>query len=415
MTDFLKTTIDEIIARQKPDHSLEQMFYNDNIIFQRDMHRIVQQQWLLIDHVTRIPNNGDYFMVKIGLDEIIIIKESNDKINGFFNTCRHRGSRICLKPEGNVRSFVCPYHAWSYNLDGSLKAARSMPENFRGDLHGLHQCHVKIYEGLIFICLADQNDPPDFTHEYQHMQPFMDLHELPHAKVAHRYTWHLKCNWKLVVENFFECYHCVPAHPELSSVHSRAKYKVFGISESSPMTDAVAEFDREYQQWREFSESLGYAVDSNAPNNSNMIKSSCSRQPINFNAGVQSETKSGELASTLMGKFTECDGATTGISFNPFGTLLMPNDYAMIVRFTPISAEQTDVEIVWMVDKNAVEGVDYDKDNLIWLWFETTEQDGEITENNHAGVLSSRYTPGPYSMQEDALKALGVWYLNAIK
>ena len=415
MTDLSKKTIDEMISRQKPEHSLEQEFYTDSGIFQRDMQKIVTERWLLIDHVTRIPQTGDYFVITIGQDEIIIIRESEEKINGFFNTCRHRGSRICLQAEGSVRSLVCPYHAWSYKLDGSLKSARSMHEGFRTDLHGLHKCHINIYEGLIFICLSEALVPPNFTQQYQHMQPFMDLHELENAKIAHRYTWHLKCNWKLVVENFFECYHCVPSHPELSSIHSRAKYKVFGISSDSKMTDAVADYETEYNEWRKQTESLGYAIEINAPNNSNMIRSSCGRQPINFNAGVQSETKDGKFASTLMGKFTEGDGATTGVSFNPFGTLLMPNDYAMIIRFTPISAEKTDVEIVWMVDRDAVEGIDYDKENLIWLWLETTEQDGTITENNHAGVLSSRYTPGPYSMQEDALTSLGKWYLETIK
>lgn len=406
--------IDELIARQKEGYSLEQPFYNDPDIFKRDMQRVLHKQWLLVDHVSRIPNAGDYFIVEIAGDEIIINRDREDNIHAHFNTCRHRGSKVCLNKEGNANSFTCPYHAWNYNLDGSLRGAPLMPEDFDKSTHGLHKCHVHVYDGLIFVCLSEE-EPVDFESEYSCMQPHMDLHGLENAKVINRHQWRLKCNWKLVLENFFECYHCVPSHPELSKIHSIPKYRAFGSGPTSSMPEAYAAFEPELNAWKAKAEPLGYCPEWVADDENSLSLKTASRLPINVNAGHVSETKDGKPASTLMGKFTEYDGATTAISFNPFGTLLMPNDYAMIFRFTPISPEETDVEIVWLVDKDAQEGVDYDKENVSWLWHHTTIEDGDITEWNHAGVMSSRYQPGPYSLQEQAIATIGKWYLRLVK
>ncbi len=409
----LDNQISDLVERQVPGHSLEQMFYTDPDIFEHDMHRVVFNQWLLIDHESRIANRGDFFIVDVAGDEIIIVRENDDKINGFYNTCRHRGSKVCLNKEGNKKSFVCPYHAWCYNLDGSLRGAQLMGADFDKSTHGLHECHLNIYEGLIFICLAD-GSPPNFDEQVNRMQPFMDLHDLANAKVAHRYSWRLQCNWKLVIENFIECYHCLPSHPELSSVHSKAKYKAFGSGAASAMPEAMAEFEPELQAWRKQASSLGYTIDMWGDDENSGSLQGAQRLPINFAEGTLSETRDGKLASTLMGKFSACDGGTTAVSFNPLSTLLMPNDYAMIFRFTPISAEVCDVEIVWLVDKEAQEGIDYNKENLSWLWYQTTVQDGEITENNQAGVRSRRYKPGPYSQHEASNNTFLKWYLRLI-
>lgn len=411
MTTPAYDTIDNLIARQRHGYSLEQPFYTDEAIFQRDMQRVVHKQWLLFDHVSRIPNPGDYFVATIAGDEVIVCRDREGGVRAFFNTCRHRGSKVCLNKEGNTRAFVCPYHAWIFNLDGSLRIARLMDDDFDKSAHGLHPCHVHVYEGLIFLCLSEDT-PPDFETEFSRMQPCMDMHDLSRAKVAHRHVWTLACNWKLVLENFFECYHCLPSHPELSSMHSKAKYLAYGAGPTSAMPEAVTAFQPEFEEWLARCEALGHPTENWGDDDGTLSLQSAGRLPINIEVGALSETKDGKLASTLMGEFKESDGGTTAVSFNPFSTLLMPNDYAMIFRFTPISAQVTDVEVVWMVDQDAEEGKDYDKDKLIWLWYETTVQDGDITENNHAGVLSSRYQPGPYSKQEEAIKTLGKWYLR---
>ena len=146
--------IKSLIKRQKNNHSLDQEFYTNDIIFKIDLENIFFKQWVFVGHTSRIPNIGDYFLFDIGFESIIIIRDSNNIIRAHYNVCRHRGSRICLEKEGNKKLLVCPYHAWSYKLDGSIQSARLMDESFDQNNWSLNKCHVKVFEGLIFINLS---------------------------------------------------------------------------------------------------------------------------------------------------------------------------------------------------------------------------------------------------------------------
>ena len=105
----------------------------------------------------RQKNPGDYISYEIADESIIIVRGDDDKLRAFFNVCRHRGSHICLDKCGTVKRLVCPYHAWAYDLEGNLVSARNMPDDFDSSKYGLHHCRVEILEGLIFICLANEN------------------------------------------------------------------------------------------------------------------------------------------------------------------------------------------------------------------------------------------------------------------
>ena len=120
----------QLINSQKDNFPLDQLFYVDKSIYELDLETFFYNQWIFVGHQSRIPNKGDYFIFSIGNESIIIIRESESQINCFYNVCRHRGSQICLETEGNSKKLVCPYHAWTYNLDGKLKNARMMYEDF---------------------------------------------------------------------------------------------------------------------------------------------------------------------------------------------------------------------------------------------------------------------------------------------
>ena len=138
------------------------------------------------------------------------------------------------------------------------------------------------------------------------------------------------------------------------------------------------------------------------------------RLPIN-DRNFEAETKDGKRAcNILMGQFNECDHGETAIQFNPIGYILASNDVAMMVRFTPRDATNTDVQFTWLVDGNAKENIDYDPDNVAWLWDVTTKQDKTIIENNFSGILSSRYRPGRYSTQEARVATFINWYLKEL-
>ncbi|MEM7293710.1 MAG: aromatic ring-hydroxylating dioxygenase subunit alpha [Pseudomonadota bacterium] len=401
-----------LVDRQRRGQTLEQPFYCDEAIFQLDMRAVIERQWLLVDHESRIPSIGDYFIVKIAGEEIILAR-TEEGVAGYFNVCRHRGSRVCLEQQGNAKSgFTCPYHAWHYGLDGALRSARLMPAEFDATAIALETCHTHVCDGLIFVCLQRES-PPDFATAYASVLPMLQFHELQNAKVATRLQFPMRANWKLVCENFFECYHCNVAHPELMTVHSRLKYLAYGAGPNSGPKDAMEKFSPELDEWESRARAMGHPTGIFGDDENTLHLTGASRLPIK--EGAVSETADGGPAAPLMGCFNEYDGGTTAITFNPLGTVLMPNDYAMVFRFTPRSALATDVEVIWLVDRDAREGRDYDVEKLTWLWRVTTEQDGTITENNQAGVMSSRYQPGTYATHEVGIETLKNWYLNRLR
>ena len=404
-----KNQIKSLIKSQKSNHSLDQQFYVDEIIFKLDLENFFFKQWIFVGHVSRIPNIGDYFLLNVGNESIIIIRDSNNIIHAHFNVCRHRGSQICLKDEGNKKLFVCPYHAWSYNIDGTLKSARLMNSNFNKRDWDLHGCNIKVYEGLIFINFS--NEPVSFDEFIEPNKPFIELHGLIAAKIAYRKIYPTDGNWKLTLDNFHECYHCQPAHPEYCLVHDPDYILAYGGgSGTGPSSE---KFSKRLSEWNEKTKKLGYFTGEYSERNFNNFSRGAERTPLS--EGKLSETKNGKPAcKMLMGKFKEHDYGYTGIGPSPFNSLMMCNDFATLFTFVPKSPLQTDVEIMWLVHKDAEEGKDYNLEEMTWMWDLTTIADKKIIENNQKGVLSKKYVPGPLSEMEKGLEKFKIWYLKQL-
>ena len=404
-----KDQLKKLIKEQKSNHTLDQSFYSDKSIFKLDLEKIFFKQWVFVGHVSRIPKVGDFFLFNIGKESIIIIRDKNDVIHAHYNVCRHRGSHICLQEEGNKKLLVCPYHAWSYNLDGSINSARLMEKNFDPNLWKLHKCNLKVFEGLIFINLS--NNPYSFEEFILPTKPFIELHGLSQAKIAHREIYECKGNWKLVLDNFHECYHCQPSHPEYCLVHDAEYILSYGAGGGTgPSSD---KFNQKLKAWNVKTKKLGYFTGEFSEKINSNFSRSAERTPLAD--GIFSETKSGKPASKLMGKFKEYDGGYTSVGSSPFNSLLMCNDFATLFSFIPRSPLQTDMELMWLVHKDAVEGKDYDLKEITWMWDKTTIADKTIIENNQKGVLSSKYLPGPLSKMEKGLEKFKNWYLDKLK
>ncbi|HLB07146.1 MAG TPA: Rieske (2Fe-2S) protein, partial [Alphaproteobacteria bacterium] len=144
-----------LIARYRPGFALDQAFYNDPEIYRCDLERFLFRHWLCVGHASRIPDPGDYFLFDVAEESVIIVRRENGSIGALANVCRHRGSRVRYEAAGHAKVFVCPYHGWGYNLDGSLRAARHMPEGFERSAYGLKSIHLRLAEGLIFVNLSD--------------------------------------------------------------------------------------------------------------------------------------------------------------------------------------------------------------------------------------------------------------------
>ena len=404
---MLGTDIQDLLNRHITGHALQQVFYSAPDVFSVDRERVLDNLWHLAGHVSRIPNSGDYFLFRIYGEEIIIVRADNGAIRAHYNVCRHRGSRICKESEGRKSALVCPYHAWTYNLDGSLRAARLMSEDFSPEDYGLHACRIKVLDGVIFVSPGEE--PDDIEDMLSACREHLSFHGIENAKIAQRLHLPTHANWKLVVENFIECYHCIPAHPEYCSVHSELKLLAAGAGMGSGPEQACREYEVEVNAWKKQVEASGHlCADAEFDNGAGMV-----RMPIR--KGFLTESQDGRPVSTLMGKFREYDGGVTYIAFNYLNYLIASNDHAVLLRFTPISELVTDVEATWLVDADAAEGVDYEPERVSWVWDVTLKQDATITENNQAGVLFSRYQPGPYSDQEIMNSHFTRWYLDKLR
>ncbi len=387
-------------------YSLDRNFYCDDGIFAEDMEHVVSRKWIVAGHVDRVRRKGDYFLFKIGDESIIIVRSGEATINAFYNVCRHRGSLICTQPSGRVSRLTCGYHAWSYGLDGELLAARLMPADFAKKDNGLHRCHVRVLHGFIFINLCER-DPVDFDATFGDLERHLDFHGFAGAKIAHTQSYPTDANWKLVVENFVECYHCTPSHPEFSSMHPPEALIAFGAGPSSGPADAVQDYLPTLRAWERRAAGRGRpsgTID-DGPDSSH-LRLLLQRT---IREGYDSETEDGRPASTLMGKRRAFDQGRMYLSFSPFTHLVATNDFAVLFQFTPRRTMRTDVDLTWLVDGAAS---DYDVPRMTWGWDRTTKQDKEITENNQAGILSKRYRPGRYSEHERRVETFQEWYFG---
>ena len=403
----VEASVEALIARQKPGFTLEQPFYRDAGIFRREMTKIVSRHWLYVGHVSEIPERGDYLLYAIGEESIIVVRGRDGEVRAFFNVCRHRGSHICLEERGRVRTLTCPYHAWVYDLEGRLVGARGMPADFDRKSYSLHACRARLAHGLIFVCLAGEDDPEvaDFSPIETDLDALAGLHRLADTEIVQREVYPTYANWKLVVDNFLECYHCSPAHPEYTAVNAYVK-----VQDREPITgyaDAI-------HAWEEKARALGhpvggdyYAMDIDGPQPRGRW-----RQPIR--EGYVTLSEDGRPVGPLLGDLKHWDGGETGFTFGPLSHAYLCSDHLAMFRFTPAAPEFTEVVVTWHVRAGAKAGRDYDPDRLKWMWDVTTVEDTKIIIDNQKGVNSARYTPGPYAPQESASREFARWYLTRL-
>lgn len=384
--------IEQLVKQQREGYTLDQAFYVDPDIFQLEKERVIFRQWQFVDHVSRIPRKGDYFLFEIAGEELIIVRGEDDAVYAHFNTCRHRGSRVCLEKEGRRGRLSCPYHAWTYDLDGKLFRANNMPEDFDPEKHGLHSCPVRVFEGLIFIYLGKEEESPDFDYIEELLKPWISDLRLTDTKIAAIKHFPTPANWKLVVENFIECYHCRPSHPEYCATMAHVTFDADGTEAGKQ------KYQRFYKNWAEQAKAKGRRV--------GYLEPTCPDQNIcayhyGIGEGRVSTTKDGTPAcNLLLGDLKERDGGDTHLAIGENLYLKAADDYSTLLHFKPMDTLETKVTLIFLVHKDAIEGKDYDVDKVTWLWDATVRQDGEIVTNNQRGILSNHYQPGPYSLLE---------------
>ena len=382
MPDFAR--IGSLLDGRKPGHSLPQALYNDPAVFDFDLQAIHYRSWVLAGFTCELPEPRGYFATTVGRSPIVITRDREGVIRGFHNSCRHRGAQVCAEGAERKPRLVCPYHQWVYDLDGKLLHAGRMQADFDPGQHSLRPIHVEEVAGALFACLAER--PPEFGEFRRLLEPMLAPHNLAGAKVATATTLVERGNWKLVMENARECYHCAARHPELARTFPVKVQEVFNAAGDRRSEDFVSRMA-----------AAGLPV---GPSHGPWWQ--LERFPLN--EGTASLTMDGEFAVKKL--MCEAGGGDIGSlrwAIEPHSFCHSTADTTVMFSAMPTAPDETVVTCKWLVHKDAVEGVDYDLARLTELWTVTNLQDRDLVENNQRGVNSVGYTPGPYCREAEGL------------
>jgi phenylpropionate dioxygenase-like ring-hydroxylating dioxygenase large terminal subunit len=390
-----------LIARQRPGWSLEQPFYISPEIFEIERRGWLAQQWFVLGHGSEIPEPGCYMVRELLGESLLVLRDESGSVHAYYNVCRHRGSRLYTE-DGCASRLLCPYHAWGYRLDGSLRSAAGLPARIDKSQLGLRSVGVRESEGLIVASLAGSHEVAQNLH--RQFADGLRYHGIDRARIAARRSYPTQGNWKLVIENFIECYHCLPAHPEYCRVMKHV--------------DAVArEPNPEGQAWQATVDTwLEREANRESPLASPqkpLTLSLCGAGRALIGGGRQTQSEDGRPVAPLMGLQARFDGGVSSFRCEPFIFFAALNDHAVMFQFSPVSASQTDVTITWLVNGSASDA-EVDVQRMIWLWDVTTIQDKRLIERNAAGIRSHSYVPGPYTELESMPARLVGRYLSEL-
>lgn len=401
-------SIQALLQQDRMGHTLPRELYVGEDAFQFDTQVMLKSVWLYACTAAHVKNPGDFFVFEVGHNAIIIVRGRDNEVRAFWNSCRHRGAKICVEQRGRVPRLMCPYHQWTYGLDGKLLAARSMAGDFDKQDHGLNPVALENVGGLIFICMDD--NPPSIERVKADIEDQIAIYDIERLKVVVQDNYIEDANWKLVMENNRECYHCDAGHPELISVLG-----TYGFGKGLPEDgeadvvddaafDAMVEAKR--AQWKnlgifreliEFPDGWWHRM---------------ARLPLANGAVTQSID--GKLAcKKLIGPFTEPESSSLSVWTQPNSWHHFCCDHVVTFSLTPVAADKTLLRTSWLVHEDAVEGVDYDPDHIAALWRTTNTQDGHFSMLNHQGISSDGYQQGPYAVEEKLVEDFKDFYVDA--
>lgn len=349
--------------------TLPEKYYTSESIYGEELEKIFYKRWLMVGREEQAPKPGDYFLFNIADESIIIVRDSKNNLHAHFNVCRHRGTRMCMEEHGHFekKSIQCPYHAWTYNLKGELIGAPFMNElkNFDKKDFPLHNAHLHIWEGFIFINLSE--NPVPFEKEFEPLiGKWSDWH-LPELRIAYRIEYNLNCNWKLVLQNYQECYHCPGVHPLL------CQWTPFRSASHDCMQGGI----------------LGGFM--------TLEKERGSMTMAGNSAGPPLGNVSGEDLQKIY-----------YYSIYP-NVLFTPHpDFILFHIITPKGVGKVQLQCHWLFHPDVIREAKY-KDGIrsaVQFWDLTNKQDWQVCEQMQMGVASKRFDRGYYSGMEDILSEI---------
>ena len=356
MATFLKANeLGTAGARTMPGRN-----YTSPDVFALEQERIFQQRWLCVCRASQLKAPGDFVTREVGGESLIITRDASGALRAFYNVCRHRGTRMCEVASGNFgETIVCPYHAWTYTLDGRLIGAPHMAgfEGFEKKDYPLHAILTAEWEGFVFINLA--SDPEPFEVAWKPLFGRFDRFHLASLPMHTRIEYDIKANWKLIHQNYSECYHCSPVHPQL-------------VKLTPPTSGENDLYDGPF---------LGGFMEITAPGGSLTVSGRMCGAPI---SDVPREGKQRAWYYSL---------------FPNFLLSILP-EYVLTFTLWPVAPGHTKLIAEWFFHPDTLKGGAYDPDDAVKFWDEVNRQDWHVSELSQLGVASRAYVPGPYAPRE---------------
>jgi glycine betaine catabolism A len=339
-------------------------YYSDPDIFRDEIERFFFRSWVCAGRAGVIPNPGDYFLCEISGESIIVVRDNDGSLRAFYNVCRHRGTRMCTVTQGNLGSRIqCPYHGWTYGLDGRLLGAPHMDESsFRREDYPLKEVEAAAWDGHLFVRLtAGQETLADHLGDLPVKFAAWQMAELRPGK---RITYDVKANWKLVVLNYSECLHCPMLHPALNR-----------------LTDYLgADNEAVPGAWMGGSMTFRGAAET---------MSTDGRRRRDYLPGLNQEER----------------GKVCYYYVYPNLMLSLHPDYMMVHTLWPEAVDRTRIVCEWHFHPSELAKPGFFADDAIEFWDTTNQEDWRILELSQLGIQSRAYSPGPYSPREDLLHA----------
>jgi Rieske 2Fe-2S family protein len=358
-------------ARVRPgDRSLPARYYLSAAVFEEERRRLFGRQWLCLGRtLSTIP--GEYFLAEVDGESLLVVRDDAGRLRAFYNVCRHRGTRLVQTPRGRLTGGIaCPYHAWRYRLDGRLATAPHMEEvpDFHPGAYGLHPAAVSEWEGLAWLTLDPR--PTPFETVYAPLIGRFAEWNLPALSAVHRIAYDVRANWKLVFENYNECYHCSPLHPRLVQL--------------SPADSGRNDF-------LEGPFLGGY---------------------MTLRPGMHLTASGRACAGRTLGRVAGADlERAYYYTFFPNVLFSLHPHYAMVHTLWPVAADHTRIVCEWFFDPQAPES---NPEDAVNFWDEVNRQDWQASEWTQQGMTSRVFSPGPYSQREGLSAAFDRYYLQAM-
>ncbi len=358
----------EVAATRAPlerAHLLPPRVFHDPEVFAYEQAAWYEPAWLCVGREEDASGPGGYFLTEINGENLIVVRGNDGELRAFFNVCRHRGATLVTEPCGEIVRFQCPYHAWIYDLEGKLRPPRYTDtlEGFDPAEWNLAPCRIATWQGFVFLNLDGR--APTFADAFGDLPDFFARFELAGLKRAKRIDYDVAANWKALVENYSECYHCPGVHPQLNKI--------------TPYN-------------------LGEWLPSDGPWHGSWMEVVGDYETLSMDGAIH--------AGALVPGITEGDlKRVYYFVVWPHLLLSLHPDYLMAHMVWPQAAGRTLVTCEWYFAPEAMAKPDFDPSDAIEFWDMTNRQDWEVCELQQAGTRSRAFTPGRYSTIESGVHA----------